>query len=54
MDKVKEVIKNLEERKNLLLYTICEDEKTFHPEVIFKIVMELRALISISKILKEE
>jgi len=46
-------IENLKEelinKRSQLLYTLCEDESVFHPQVIHQLVIDLR---SITKILK--
>jgi len=47
-----ELIKKLEKRRGELLYAILEDDRVFHPEIIVRIVYELRGIINILKEIK--
>jgi len=47
-------IEALDNRRAQILYSLCEDERLFMPEVILGLVHEIRSITKILKILKGE
>jgi len=52
--KIQDIINELNNKKAELLYTICEDEKVYHPEILIQLVYEVRSIIKLLKMIKEE
>lgn len=47
-----DLIEQLKNRKAEILYTICENEKVYIPEIIYHFVVELRQITKLIKLLE--
>jgi len=53
-DKLKEMQRKLKEKEGEIIHTLAEDERIYHPEVLLRLVWELRSIRKTLDWLKDE
>ena len=53
IERSEEIVLEIRRRRADLIFDLFEEDKTFHPDVIFRIVMEIRSLTKILKLIEK-
>jgi len=54
MELKEKILKKLNDRRAELLYTICEDERVYHAEILLNAIFEIRSIVKLKRDLEEE